>query len=149
MTVEEIQRVLRTICLERNGALQELESHPEAEMQSIITTLESRGLNYVRPSTGRTTLTFASFSSEDQEQVEGYAEMLINEAHTLCMRLQARCPILREGDNGELWELERVYKAQYHAMTRLRRRCDEGLRIRAHIRNARRWLEESEVECVN
>ena len=135
MTIEEIQRVLQTICLERIAG-----AHPEAaalESQSFI----------LAP--GRTTLKFSNFSIEDQDQIEGYAEMLINEAHALCMRLQSRCPVLRDGDNGELWELERVYKAQYHAMTRLRRRCDEGLWIRAHIRKARRKFEEAYAKSVN
>jgi hypothetical protein len=128
VSIEEIQRVLRVICLERRGA------HPKESFK-------------LAPN--RMTLTFANFSFEEQEQIEGYAEMMIAEAHALCMRLQARCPILREGDNGELWDLERVYKAQYHAMARLRRRCDEGLWIRAHIREARRWLEEAYVQSVN
>jgi hypothetical protein len=119
MTTEEIQQVLRTICLERS------ESHPDAE--AVFTALESLGLKQVKPAPGRTTLTFASFSFEDQELIEDYAENLINQAHALCMRLQSRCPALREGDNGELWDLERVYRAQYLAMARLRRRCDEGL----------------------
>jgi hypothetical protein len=77
-------------------------------------------------------------SFEEQKLIEDYAENLINQAHALCMRLQSRCPILREGDNGELWDLERVYRAQHHAMARLRRRCDEGLWIRAHIKKARK-----------
>jgi len=88
-------------------------------------------------------------SFEEQEQIEDYSETLIDEAHALCMRLQERCPILRDGDCGELWDLERVYKSQYHAMERLRRRCDDALWIKAHIRKARRWLEESYVESVN
>jgi len=37
----------------------------------------------------------------------------------------------------------------YHAMARLRRRCDEGLWDRVHIKKARKWLEESYVEAVN
>src|SRR5262249_53941575 len=142
MTVEEIQGVLRSICLERSPW-----SHPDAEL--LAEPLESLGLQSFKPAPGRATMTFASFSFEDQEQIEEYAERLINEAHALCRRLQARCPILREGDNGELWDLERVYKAQWRAMVRLRRRCDEGLWIRAHIRKARRWLDDAYVEVVN
>ena len=140
MTIEEIQRVLQTICLERGAALRE--THPDAAV-------EPRGLQSYKLSPVRTTLTFARFTFAQQEQIEGYAEMLVDEAHALCMRLQARCPILREGDNGELWELERVYRAQYNAMARLRRRCDEGVWIRAHIRKARRWLEQPRVESVD
>jgi hypothetical protein len=134
MTIEEIQQVLRTICLERSAALRERGIQPDAE--AVFTTLESLGLKQVKPSPGRAALTFAGLSFEEQELIEDYAENLINQAHALCMRLQVRCPPLREGDNGEPWDLERVYKAQYHAMVRLRRRCDEGLWIRAHIRKA-------------
>lgn len=116
MTVEEIQRVLRTICLERSAAMREGESQPDAEMLADILALESRGLQSFRPAPGRTTLAFTNLSFEEQEQVAAYAETLISEAHALCMRLQRRCPILRKSDNGELWDLERVYRAQYHAM---------------------------------
>ena len=141
MTVEEIQQVLRIIGLERVRGV-----HPDAGMPDSIKTVASYGL---RSAPGRTTLTFANFSYSEQEQIEGYAERLVEEAHALCMRLQKHCPKLREGDNGELWKLERVYKAQYHAMVRLRRRCDGGMWIKAHIRNARRWLKEAYVETVN
>jgi hypothetical protein len=150
MTVEEIQRFLRTLhrdSLERSAALRDRE--PDSNFRAIFAELESHRLKQVKPSPGRTALTFAGLSFEEQEQIEDYAEMLIDEAHALCMRLQARCPTLRESDNGELWDLERVYRAQWHAMVRLRHRCDEGLWIRAHIRKARRWLEEAYVESVN
>ena len=144
MTVEEIRRVLRMVCLERMAALREGRMHPDQE--ETFTTSESNGA--VKPSPKRTTLTFAGFSFEEQRRVEEYAETLINEAHALCMRLQARCPRLRDDDNSELWKLERIYKAQYHAMARLRRRCNEAVWIRAHIRRARRWLEQPQMESV-
>src|SRR5262249_34002383 len=146
-TVEEIQRFLRTLHQEQIDALRDRE--PDSDFRAIFAELESHGFKQVKPSPGCAALTFAGLSFEEQEQIEDYAEMLIEESHALCMRLQARCPILREGDNGELWDLERIYRAQWHAMTRLRRRCDEGLWIRAHIRKARRWLEEAYVESVN
>src|SRR5215831_9915926 len=148
MTVDEIQRFLRTLyqeSLERSAALRDRDS----DFRAIFAELESHGLKQIKPSPGRAALTFAGLSFEEQEQIEDYAEMLIDESHTLCMRLQARCPILRADDNGELWDLERVYRAQWRAMVRLRRRCEEGLWIKAHIRKARRWLEESYVESAN
>jgi len=144
MTIEEIQRAQRTICLERERG-----THPDAELLGVFTTLESSGHSEFKPSPGRTTLTFATYTFAQQDQIEEYAETLINEAHALCMRLQARCPILRADDYGELWDLERVYRAQWRAMVRLRRRCEEGLWIKAHIRKARRWLEKSYVESAN
>ena len=79
MTIEEIQRALQTICLERSG------THPDAEMVGMFAALESCGLKDFKPAPGRATLTFASFSFEDQEKLEKYAERLINEAHaSLC-----------------------------------------------------------------
>ena len=150
MTIDDIQQFLRTLhqeSLERSATLRDRE--PDSDFRAIFAELESHGLKQVKPSPGRATLTFSGLSYGEQEQIEEYAETLIDEAHALCMRLQARCPILRDGDCGELWDLERVYKAQWRAMTRLRRRCDEGLWIRAHIRKARRWLEEAYVESVN
>src|SRR5215813_11642480 len=129
MTVDEIQRFLRTLyqeSLERSAALRDRVS----DFRAIFAELESHGLKQVKPSSGRAALTFAGLSFEEQEQVEDYAEMLIDEAHALCMRLQERCPVLRADDYGELWDLERVYKAKDRAMARLRRHCDEGLWIR-------------------
>src|SRR5215475_12182640 len=112
--------ILQTICLEREQG-----THPDAEW--LGATLESIDLQPFKPAPGRATLTFANLTFAQQDEIEGYAERLIEEAHALCRRLQARCPILRKGDYGELCDLERVYKAQCHAMTRLRRRCDDGL----------------------
>src|SRR5215470_12545140 len=149
MNIEEIQQLLRTLHRESLERSAELMTHLDAEELDIFTTLESLGLKQVKPSPGRGALTFSGLSYEEQEQIEDYAEMLIDEAHALCLRLQKRCPILRADDNGELWDLERVYRAQWRAMVRLRRRCDEGLWIKAHIRKARRWLEEAYVESVN
>jgi len=125
MTIEEIQRFLRTLHQEQIDALRDRDS----DFRAIFAELESHGLKQVKLSPGRAALTFAGLSFEEQEQIEDYAETLIAEAHALCMRLQERCPILRADDNGECWELERVYRAQWHAMTRLRRRCDEGMWI--------------------
>ena len=136
---------MRTLHREQIDALRDRVS----DFRAIFAELESHGLKQVKPSSGRTALTFAGLSFEEQEQVEEYAEMLIDEAHALRMRLQERCPVLRADDYGELWDLERVYKAKDHAMARLRRHCDEGLWIRARIRKARRWLEEAYVESAN
>ena len=87
MTVEEIQRALLTLhreSLERSAALRERVTHLDAEELDLFTTLESLGLKQVKPSPGRAALTFAGLSFEEQEQIEEYAEMLIDEAHALC-----------------------------------------------------------------
>src|SRR5262249_47967263 len=83
-TTEEIQQFLQTLHQES------LESHLDAP--GLYADAESLGLKYVKPAPGRAALTFAGFTIEEQEQIVEYAEMLIDEAHALCRRLQARCP---------------------------------------------------------
>ena len=93
MTVDEIQRFLRTLyqeSLERSAALRDRDS----DFRAIFAELESHGFKQVKPSPGRAALTFSGLSFEEQGQIEEYAETLIDEAHALCMRLQSRCPIL-------------------------------------------------------
>src|SRR5262249_11106557 len=98
MTVDEIQQVLRTLHRESLERSVELVTHLDAEELDVFTTLESLGLKQVKPSPGRAALTYSGLSYEEQEQIEEYAETLIDEAHALCMRLQERRPVLRDGD---------------------------------------------------
>jgi hypothetical protein len=107
------------------------------------------GLKYVKPAPGRTVLTFAGFTFDEQEQIEGYAQQLVKEAHALRLRLQERYPMLREADRDKMYELEMFYRAQYHAMERLGRRKDDWQWIHARIMKARRWLERAQVESAN
>jgi|SRR5215510_978432 len=152
MTIEGIQRFLRRIhseSLERSATIRS--PHSGADMLAMYMAVESEWMEYVRPAPDHTTLMFAALSFEEQEQIEEYAEQLINEAQALALRLQDRCPMLLYGaiDGATLYGLERWHKAQYHAMERLRRRWDYGQLIHSHIEQARRWLEEAYGEVVN
>src|SRR5262245_14006760 len=152
MTIEEIQRALRIIhreSLERSATIRS--PHSGADLLAMYMAVESEWMEYVRPAPGRTTLMFAALSFEEQEQIEEYAQQLINEAQALCMRLQERCPMLLYGaiDGDTLYGLERWHRAQHHAMERLRRRWDDGQLVHSHIQQARKWLEVSYVESVN
>jgi hypothetical protein len=132
VTTKEIQQVWRTLYREALGRL-----------------AASEASGFGKP--GRTTLTLAKFTPEEQEQIEGYVERLFNEARALCLRFQQRCPMVREGeaDRDVLYELKRFYKAQYHAMERLGRRCDGWQWIHWHIRKARSLTEEAYVESAD
>jgi hypothetical protein len=129
MTTKEIQQVLRKLyreALERFAAS------------------EAPGLG--KPE--RTTLTLAKLTLEEQEQIEVYVERLFNEARALCLRFQQQCPMVRDGeaDRGVMNQIERFYKAQYHAMERLGRRCDGWQWIHVHIRKARSSTKEANAE---
>jgi len=152
MTVEEIQQVLRTLhrdSLERSATLRS--PHSGADLMAMYAVVESEWMEDVRPAPSRTTLTFAGFSFEEQEQIEEYAQQLIDEAQGLVLRLQEQCQLALYGavDEDALFGLKRWYRARHHAMKRLRRRWDDWQWISAHIRKARRWLEEAYVEYVN
>src|SRR5262245_11194662 len=157
MTTQEIQHALQAIQRESrewSAALRtarQREPHSDEDVLAVFAAFESWELKYCNPAPGRTTLTFASFTFEEQEQLEGYAEQFINEAHALCLRLQERCPTFREGEagRGEMYELERFYRAQYQAMERLERRCDDREWIHGHIKRARKFLEWAQSESVN
>lgn len=141
MTVEEIKRVLRTIhreSLERSATIRS--PHTGADLMAMYMTVASEWLEYARPAPGRITAGFARFSFEEQEEIERYAQQLINEAQALVMRLQERCPMLMYGavDGDALYGLERWYRAQHHAMARLRRRWDDGQWVHSYIQQDRK-----------
>lgn len=157
MTTKDIQQVLRTLhrdSLERGLSLWEMRQQKpdsDSDFRAFFAALEARALKYWKPGPGRTALALGSFSVIEQAQIEEYAERLISEAQALCLRIQERCPTLGKADRDVdgLYRFERWYRAQLHAMERLRRRCDSGQWIHAHMMKARRWLEEAYVESVN
>jgi hypothetical protein len=131
--------------------LKDLKSSTNLDAPTMIAAAKSMGLENYRPSAGRLTLTIASFSAAEQEEIEGYVQQLVDEAEVLCLQLESACPILVEGetDEDELYPVQRMYRAQYHAMRRLRRRSNETRWLRAHIRKARKWLEGAQAESMN
>jgi hypothetical protein len=137
MTPAEIQLVLRTLHRESMGSVPTLREMREQKSQSntdwpaIFAALEARGLPYAKPAPGRTDITLAGLTPAEQAQVEAYAERLADEARALVERLRAR------GVESQ------------RAADRLERREDDAQWLRAHIRKARRWLEQPQMESVN
>lgn len=93
---------------------------------------------------------FAFFSLEEMEMLNEHMQALIDEAHALCMDLQTGCPRLwKSFTTDDLGDLERHYKAQFHAMERLNRRWDDWEDIAALIQNAKRLAEQTPSGPVN
>ena len=127
------------------------EPRPDSEIEAMFAAVESLGIKFYKPGPDRTTLTFANFTFDEQEQVEKYTQRLIDEAYALCIRLQEQCPILVNGEvnQGDLDQAEQVYRAQYHAMMHLNRRIDDREWIHVNIMKGRRWMQGAQLESMN
>ena len=161
MTNQEIQRALRAIQLQ-NWAF--LDSIRKARLEKSISDAKELNLQihseievdpqwfkFGKRTVEDITQAFTCFTFEEQEEIGKYFHRLINEAYALCLLLQKRCPILTvdglDGDERQM--IERIYRAQYHAIKRLGRRQDDWKWARGHIRKARRRLELPRLELVN